>query len=221
MGRRTKLTPEIEQRIIQAIQAGGTYQIAAQFAGIGESTLYLWMKQGREGRNKAKVEFLENIKRAESRGAVANLSLIQRAAQAGDWKASAWILERRHGYSRNKPINNEAEEEADTPSIEINTDTKSILKTQLEQSIKAGQEALSSGSYQAFAALQRQTVNIALQLKIIEAESAGDAFDSESDTAIIDEISAIISSLPPVLRQRLQADIIGGMGIKSSTVSEA
>ena len=79
MARRTKLTPEIEQRIIQAIQAGGTYQIAAQFAGIGESTLYLWMKQGREGRNKTKIEFLENIKRAESRGAVANLSLIQRS----------------------------------------------------------------------------------------------------------------------------------------------
>ena len=219
MARRTKLTPEIEQRIIQAIQAGGTYQIAAQFAGIGESTLYLWMKQGREGRNKDKIEFLENIKRAESRGAVANLSLIQRAAQAGDWKASAWILERRHGYSRNKPISSEVEEAA--PTIEINTDTKSILKTQLEQSIKAGQEALSSGSYQAFAALQRQTVNIALQLKIIEAESAGDAFDSESDTAIIDEISAIISSLPPVLRQRLQADILGSMSIKTSTVSEA
>ena len=113
------------------------------------------------------------------------------------------------------------EDEEAAPAIEINTDTKSILKTQLEHSIKAGQEALSSGSYQAFAALQRQTVSIALQLKIIEAESSGDAFNSESDTAIIDEISAIISSLPPVMRQRLQADILGSMSIKSSTVSEA
>ena len=220
MGRRTKLTDEIKDKLVEAIEAGATYQIAAHYAGIGESTLYLWMKQGREGKGKLKIDLLEALKRAESKGAISNLSVINRAAADGNWKASAWLLERRHNYRRDKAPN-PAGEETEKPSIEISADTKQILKTQLEQSIKAGQEALSSGSYQAFAALQRQTVNIALQLKIIEAESQGDEFDNESDNTIIDEISAIISSLPPVLRQRLQSDILGSMSIKSSTVSEA
>lgn len=219
MGRRTKLTDEIKDKLVEAIEAGATYQIAAHYAGIGESTLYLWLKQGREGKGKAKIDLLEVLKRAESKGAISNLSVINRAASDGNWKASAWLLERRHNYRRDKPPA-PAEEETERASIEMTADTKQILKTQLEQSIKAGQEALSSGSYQAFAALQRQTVNIALQLKIIEAESQGDEFDNESDNAIIDEISAIISSLPPVLRQRLQSDILGMMSIKSSTVSE-
>jgi len=97
MSRRTKLTPEIQNKIIQAIQTGATYELCAQFAGISPATFYNWMRQGRERKDKAKIEFLESIKRAESRGAIANLGLIQKAATDGDWKASAWILERRHG----------------------------------------------------------------------------------------------------------------------------
>ena len=220
MGRRTKLTEEIQNKIIQAVQTGATYEICAQFAGIAPSTLYLWMKQGRERKSKAKIEFLESIKRAESKGAVVNLGLIQRAAQDGDWKASAWILERRHGYLRERNVNRN-EEEDQQQLLEISNDTKEILKSQLEQSIKASQEALQRGSYQAFAALQRQTVNIAMQLKIIDAENMGDEFDHQSDEDMLEQISNIIFSLPPVLRQKLQADMIASIAPKSSTIMDA
>ena len=46
-----------------------------------------------------------------------------------------------------------------------NISTKKILQSQLAQTIRASQEALSGGSYQAFAALQRQVVHVAMQLK--------------------------------------------------------
>lgn len=220
MARRTKLTKEIKAKIIQAIKTGATYDICAQFAGIAPSTFYLWMKQGRERKSKEKIEFLEEIKRAESMGAIANLTLIQRAAQNGDWKASAWVMERRHGYSKQNNFNKQNEEEVQE-LLKIGDNTKQILKSQLEQSVKASQEALSRGSYQAFAALQRQTVSIAMQLKILDAESIGDAFDEQTDDEMIDQISNIILALPPVLRQRLQADIIGFMNVsKTATITE-
>ena len=218
MARSTKLTKEIQDRIIQAIQTGATYEICAQYAGIGASTLYLWMKQGREQKSKATIEFLENIKRAESRGAIANLGLIQKAAQDGDWKASAWILERRHGYNRNgvlvKP------EEDSKPTIQILDNTKDILQSQLKQRIKASEDALKQGSYQAFAALQRQTVNIAMQLKIIDSEANGDDFENQSDSEILEQISNIIYALPPVLRQKLEADIISNTNITALKIIE-
>jgi transposase-like protein len=220
MARRTKLTKEIQDKIIQAVKTGATYDICAQYAGIAPSTFYLWMKQGRERKSKDKIEFLEEIKRAESMGAIANLTLIQRAAQGGDWKASAWIMERRHGYSKQNNFNR-AEDEESQELLKISNDTKEILKSQLEQSVKASQEALNRGSYQAFAALQRQTVNIAMQLKILDAESIGEGFDDQTDEDIIDQISNIILSLPPVLRQRLQSDIISYMNVsKTATITD-
>ena len=46
MSRREKLNEERETRILQAIKLGGTYQIAAENAGIARSTLYYWIQKG-------------------------------------------------------------------------------------------------------------------------------------------------------------------------------
>jgi len=221
MARRTKLTKEVEDKIIQAIQSGATYDICAQFAGISPATFYNWMKQGRDGKQKSKVEFLERIKRAESKGAIANLGLIQRAAKDGDWKASAWLLERRHGYQRNGYISKQHNDIQELHQVE-KLSTKNILQSQLAQTIKASQEALSGGSYQAFAALQRQVVHVALQLKNIDADGLSDEFENLSDDDIFEQISSIILSLPPILQQRLSRDMISLSNTKiSATITEA
>ena len=206
--RKSKLTKDIQNKIVQAIQSGATYELSAQYAGIATSTFYLWLKHGREQKGKKHIEFLEAIKRAESMGAIANLGLIQKAAKDGDWKASAWILERRHGFSKDGALmknqyENEEPENAETFS------TKKILQSQLSTTIKASKDALQSGSYQAFAALQRQVVHVALQLKAIDAEGQSGEFDEQSDEDILTSISNIILSLPPILQQRLSNDMIG------------
>lgn len=206
MARRTKLTKEITDKIIKAIKTGATYELCAQYAGIAPSTFYLWMKQGRERKSKQKIEFLESIKRAESMGAIGNLGLIQKSAQDGDWKASAWILERRHGYKRDRIINQEAQEQSENTFVEKNLRT--MLTDQIVDLQHGMKQAKESKSWQAYAALQRQLVTMMQALKVHDAEEgAVDAHERMTDEQLMSEIVNTIIALPPILRQRVQADL--------------
>lgn len=113
-GRKTKLTPEIQECIIEAVGAGATYEIAALAGGISYDTLHNWFKRGaREaerrtnGGKPSEVEdqffvFFGALKKAEGDAAVRWLRRIDAAAAAGEWQAAAWKLERRypHVYGR-------------------------------------------------------------------------------------------------------------------------
>ena len=46
--RKSKLTPEREQIILEEMESGSTQEMAAIFAGITEQTLYNWLKRGKE-----------------------------------------------------------------------------------------------------------------------------------------------------------------------------
>jgi hypothetical protein len=46
IGRPSKLTPEVEARLLQALSVGAFRKTAAAYAGIGRSTLYRWVEQG-------------------------------------------------------------------------------------------------------------------------------------------------------------------------------
>ena len=48
MGRPSKLTPTITRAILDVVAAGGTRAVAAEAAGISESTLYKWLRRGAE-----------------------------------------------------------------------------------------------------------------------------------------------------------------------------
>jgi len=92
---RSKLTPEAQARIVQAIEVGATYELAAQFGGIVYNTFNEWMKRG-EAANAGKFhDFYEAIKAAEAKAVIKWLALIDRAA-ADTWQAAAWKLERRY-----------------------------------------------------------------------------------------------------------------------------
>lgn len=95
-GRRTKLTPKVQERIINAVRAGLRYKEAAQVAGIDESTFYNWKKRGAQAKSGLYFEFYQALKRAEAEGEFALIARIQQEASNGTWQAAAWILERRH-----------------------------------------------------------------------------------------------------------------------------
>ncbi len=87
-GRPTKFTPAVQQRILDAIALGLTYEQAATSAGITRETFRQWRD--------AKLAFSAELEKAEVAGMAARLSRIQMAAvRDGAWQADAWWLERR------------------------------------------------------------------------------------------------------------------------------
>jgi hypothetical protein len=87
MAKPTKLTPEVQRRICDAIGVGATYEYAAAYGGVHYDTLNQWRK--------TKPAFSEALESAEAGAVVALLAKIQQAAGEGTWQAACWILERR------------------------------------------------------------------------------------------------------------------------------
>jgi transposase len=207
MARKSKFNEAITSRIVEALRIGATYEIAAEYAGISRSTLYNWMEKGKEQKSGQYRTFLDSIKAAEARGAIANLAMIESAAKAGDWKAAAWRLERRHGYTRDGYQAQQQQEEVKLPTSMLD-----LLKTQALELRTSMIKAESSQSWQAYAALQRQLLQVVGQIRQVEAEEGmQDEMDGLTDEQLLQEISNAIISLPPILRQRLESDI-GNMG---------
>jgi len=204
-GTKSKFTKARKDRILQAIGAGCSYEMAADYAGITRQTLWAWMKKGEEGKDKNYLTFLNDIKSAEVEGAMANLGTIQDASKK-DWKAAAWILERRHGYSKEGIKSTRPKEEpTDMPN-----DIMSVLKSTAKDLKESANQAKESESWQAYAALQRQLLLVVTQIRQIEAEEGmSDEMDGLTDEQLLAEIEGAIVSLPPILRQRLEDSIIG------------
>lgn len=95
MARPTRCTPEVVKRVADAIRGGNYANVAARYAGIGERSFYKWMERGATG-EEPYAQFRQAVKDAEAQAEVRNVALIQQAAQAGTWQASAWYLERRY-----------------------------------------------------------------------------------------------------------------------------
>ena len=97
MGRRTKLTPEVQKRICDAVRGGNFFEVACEWAGVSASTGYDWIQRG-EGthplRRKTKqyVEFVDAVRAAERE---AEVSLVVKWRQVDDWRAIAEFLSRR------------------------------------------------------------------------------------------------------------------------------
>src|SRR6478752_5941201 len=97
-GRKSKYTPELVDKLVQAISLGATDGDACAYAGIDGSTFYMWQNKY--------VEFLERITRARAAGHVADLQVIAKAARDGDWRAAAEHLDRtRSQYRKTTDVN--------------------------------------------------------------------------------------------------------------------
>ena len=94
MGRPTKLTAAVQNKIVTALAAGNTRTASVAYAGIQYSTFLSWIESG-EAKNSGKFsEFSKAIKKAESDAEVFNVAIIKQAAPK-NWQAAAWWLERR------------------------------------------------------------------------------------------------------------------------------
>ena len=91
VGRHSTLTPDIQEKILNYVRRGLTYERAGEALGIPTATIQNW-----QARNKA---FNNALKRARRD---LEVSLLESINQAGEksWQARAWILERSFMYSQ-------------------------------------------------------------------------------------------------------------------------
>ena len=94
-GRKTKLTPETQERIVSAIRAGNYANVAAEYAGIGETTFYRWLQEGSEAEDGIYRDFREAVKTAEREAEVRAVAMVQKA-MPDNWTAAMTYLERKH-----------------------------------------------------------------------------------------------------------------------------
>jgi len=96
MARPSKLTPEVQERIVDAILHGATYRDASEAAGIAYNTFNEWMKKGADAKTGKFREFNDSVETANAQCAVNFTRVIQSKAAQGDWKAAeAWLKRRR------------------------------------------------------------------------------------------------------------------------------
>ena len=95
MARPTKLTPEVSDRVLQAIRAGNFQSTAARFAGIDPGAFHRWMRRGEREPRGIYGDFHDRVERALAEAEVRDIAMIERASQS-HWQAAAWRLERMH-----------------------------------------------------------------------------------------------------------------------------
>ncbi len=63
-GRRTKLTPEVQEKVLEHIRRGFTLRAAAIHAGISHETFYYWLRRGQRKKDTEFSDFSDTVKLA-------------------------------------------------------------------------------------------------------------------------------------------------------------
>jgi hypothetical protein len=122
-GRQTKLTPQVQEQLCQAVALGVSVTSAAAYLGIGKSAILEWLQRGQgchpsRGRTSLYADFVESIEKARAQDELRRMGRLEQAARGGqvvsekitrygdgrevierqytrpEWTADAWVLER-------------------------------------------------------------------------------------------------------------------------------
>ena len=95
-----KLTKATHKKITRSIREGHFTVVAAQLAGISETTLYRWLDAGREAKTGVYREFWEAVEQAKAQAEAKYLTAVRMIAHDAKHRdrlrAATWWLERRH-----------------------------------------------------------------------------------------------------------------------------
>jgi hypothetical protein len=124
MARPSKLTREVQETICAAVEEGVSFETACEVADVAAATGWEWLARGM-GRDPDRpsspefAEFAEALTRARARAEMREVQLIVKHAET-DWRAAAWMLERRapERYGRNPVQRIELAGDPDAP-IEV------------------------------------------------------------------------------------------------------
>lgn len=89
-----KLTPEVRQKLIEALRAGNFVSVSARYAGIHPNTFRRWMRRGQESSRGIYREFYLEVKQAETYAEVVAVASIHKHMKE-NWRAAIAYLERK------------------------------------------------------------------------------------------------------------------------------
>lgn len=97
MARPTKLSPAVLEKVCEGVRLGMSYERAAERVGISATSLREWVRKDEAGVPRYRGVGAA-LQKARADGETRLLARIVKAGEE-DWKAAAWILERRHPES--------------------------------------------------------------------------------------------------------------------------
>lgn len=114
MGTPTKLNERTLKAFTGALLKGNHYSTACAYAGINYHTFRNWMHRGEAAQSGIYFNFFTSVKKALAQAEINSVSKIKQA-EDDDWKAAAWMLERRHPerWANTRRIKVEVEKELD------------------------------------------------------------------------------------------------------------
>lgn len=128
--------PLILRRLTAAFRKGLTTDLAAGVAGVNPTTVRKWLAQGDEdaaaGRDTAFARLVLEVAHAEAAHASALIDRVTKASRH-EWRAGAWILERRYGYGSraNVAVTGATDEHGVGSAIRVDVDLSKLTIEQL------------------------------------------------------------------------------------------
>ena len=84
LGRPTKLTPEVRERIVKSVRQGNFIETAAEAAGVHRGTVFRWIQEANEGHpDPNRAEFRDALMQARADAESTMVALVFRAAMGG------------------------------------------------------------------------------------------------------------------------------------------
>lgn len=142
-GRPTKLTPEIQAKIVEALRAGNYIETAAAYAGINKTTLYDWLKRGARDKSGPYHTFSNAVEKAMADAEMRDVLLIANAAKE-NWQAAAWRLERKYPdkWGRKDRISAQVEHSGEITTRDEAGEKQGELISELRDRVDAIRQAL-------------------------------------------------------------------------------
>ena len=108
-GRRPKLTQEAVESALKLKKGGANNKDIAAALGVCPQTFYRWIG---EPKTELQRELRDGLKKAEAEYKNALLAIIAKSAETRDWKAAAFLLERKYPaeYARQDRIQAQVEQ---------------------------------------------------------------------------------------------------------------
>lgn len=136
------LEPGVTDKIIEAVEAGLTYAIAAQHAGVHVDTFQKWRKKGKADlvADQPETPYAQLVVALQNARATGEVSLVKRIREHGmdDWRANAFLLERRfpERWARRDKVNMSLTTPSEPREVRPEGEKRDQIIATLEQALR-------------------------------------------------------------------------------------